>query len=170
MISLSEAGPKKYESSAIYVPDGEGPVKWVAGDEYTIKISGEQSNGTLGFVLAVVPPEGGPIAHIHTTGDETFYILDGELEFLNGEEVFTIKTGDFVFVPRGTRHRFKNRTSRDAKMLFLFTPGGQEEFFLRYGDDPLPGHGPELWPIERYTPEMVAFVEELGTMLAPEEG
>lgn len=31
-------------------------------------------------------PGSGPIAHIHTAGDEAFYISDGELEFLNGDE------------------------------------------------------------------------------------
>jgi oxalate decarboxylase/phosphoglucose isomerase-like protein (cupin superfamily) len=70
--------------------------------------------------------------------DEAFFLLDGELEFLGGDKTFTASTGDFVFVPRGIRHRFRNTTSAGVKMAFLFTPGGQEEFFLRYGDDPCP--------------------------------
>ena len=31
----------------------------------------------------------------------------GELELLAGDRIFTARSGDFIFVPRGTRHRFK---------------------------------------------------------------
>ncbi|MEU3410263.1 cupin domain-containing protein [Streptomyces sp. NPDC006658] len=153
----------------MYVPESDGTVKWVAGDEYSIKLSGEQSHGTLGFVVATVPPGSGPIAHIHENNDEAFYLIEGELEFLNGETTLTAKAGDFVFVPRGTRHRFKNRSPRHTKMVFLFTPAGPEEFFLRHGDDPLPGHEPELWTAEHFTPQMLEFSQKLGTVIAPEQ-
>jgi uncharacterized cupin superfamily protein len=31
---------------------------------------------------AIVPPDGGPPPHIHRNEDETFYVLEGEVEFL----------------------------------------------------------------------------------------
>jgi quercetin dioxygenase-like cupin family protein len=166
---VSETGSTTYNSDAIYVSENEGTVKWVSGDVYDIKLSSEQSHGTLSFVVATVPPGNGPIAHIHETSDEAFYVIDGELEFLNGEKTLTAQAGDFIYVPRGTRHRFKNRSTRDTRMVFLFTPGGPEEFFLRHGDDPLPGHEPELWTTERFTPQMLEFVEKLGIVQAPEQ-
>ncbi|MEU4011378.1 cupin domain-containing protein [Streptomyces pseudogriseolus] len=165
---MSETGSKTYSSDATYVPESDGTVKWVVGDEYNIKLSGEQSHGTLSFVVATVPPGNGPVAHIHENSDEAFYLIEGELEFLNGETILTAKAGDFIFVPRGTRHRFKNRSPRPTKMVFLFTPAGPEQFFLRYGDDPLPGHEPELWTAERFTPQMLEFSRKLGTVQAPE--
>jgi quercetin dioxygenase-like cupin family protein len=166
---LSATGSNEHEKSAVHVPASGGTVKWVSGDEYTIKLTGEQSNGSLGFVVATVPPGNGPVAHIHTEHDESFFVLSGELEFLGGEKTFTASTGDFVFVPRGIRHRFKNLTSTDVKMAFFTTPGGQEEFFLRYGDEPLPGHSPELWTMDRFTPEMLEFSDKvLKNVLAPE--
>jgi quercetin dioxygenase-like cupin family protein len=166
---MSEPEPTAYNSDAIHVPKDEGAVRWVFGDEYNIKLSSDQSNGTLSFTVATVPPGNGPVAHIHETSEEAFYILDGELEFLNGDKTITGKTGDFVFVPRGTRHRFKNRSSREAKMVFLFTPGGPEQFFLRHGDTPLPGHEPELWTVDHLTPQMLEFSRKLGTIPVPEQ-
>jgi len=157
-----------YESGAHHIPAAAGTVKWMSGDIYNLKLTAQESNGSLSFIHAVVPPGNGPVAHIHKENDEAFYLLEGELEFLDGEKTFTASAGDFVFVPRGVRHRFKNLTSAEVKMVFLFTPAGQEEFALRFGDDPLPGHAPELWGPERFTPEMLEVVERLGNLNAPE--
>jgi quercetin dioxygenase-like cupin family protein len=164
---MSEIGAH-YPSGAHHVPASAGTVKWLSGDVYSIKLTSEQSHGSLSFVHAVIPPGNGPIAHIHKENDEAFYLTEGELEFLDGEKTFVASAGDFVFVPRGVRHRFKNLTSTDAKMVFLFTPGGQEEFALKFGDDPLPGHSPELWTPERFTPEMLELAEQLGNLNVPE--
>jgi quercetin dioxygenase-like cupin family protein len=161
---------EQYARGALYVPAADGSTKWVSGDEYTIKASAEQTNGSLGFVTATVPPGNGPIAHIHLRDDEAFYLLDGQLEFLDGDSTFVASAGDFVFVPRGVRHRFKNVTTEPARMAFLFTPGGQERFFVLHGDDPLPGHQPQLWTLDRFTPEMLAFSEQLGNVIVPEQG
>ena len=160
--------PRYSASGAVHVPAGEGPTTWFAGDTYTIKASRESTNGSLGLVDATVPPGGGPVAHIHTRTDEAFYVLSGQLEILDGARTFIAGTGDFVFIPRGTRHRFKNTGVHGARMLFMFTPGGDEGVF-RYGDEPQPGHPPPVWTAERFkTPEIVKFNEESGIEIVPE--
>jgi len=160
--------PRYSKSGAVHVPAGEGPTTWFAGDTYTIKASRESTNGSLGLVDATVPPGGGPVAHIHTRTDEAFYILSGQLEILDGARSFIASPGDFVFIPRGTRHRFKNTGVHGARMLFMFTPGGDEGVF-RYGDEPQPGHPPPVWTAERFkTPEILRFNEEFGIEIVPE--
>ena len=160
--------PRYSTSGAVHVPAGEGPTTWFAGDTYTIKASRESTNGSLGLVDATVPPGGGPVAHIHTRTDEAFYVLSGQLEILDGARTFIAGTGDFVFIPRGTRHRFKNTGVHGARMLFMFTPGGDEGVF-RYGDEPQPGHPPPVWTAERFkTPEILRFNEEFGIEIVPE--
>ena len=47
---------------------------------YTTKASGKSTNGSLGLVVATVPPGGGPVAHAHTRTDEAFYVRSGALE------------------------------------------------------------------------------------------
>jgi uncharacterized RmlC-like cupin family protein len=78
---------------------------------------------------ALVPPGGGPPPHIHTREDKTFYLLEGELEFLLGEETIVARPGDFVNVPRGTVHRFTNTGTGTARVVLTFTPAGIERWF-----------------------------------------
>jgi len=90
------------------------------------------------------------------------------IKFLTGDETFVAGQGDFVFVPRGIRHRFKNVSNEQAKMIFLYTPAGPEALFLQGGDEPVPGERPTPWPFER-----VAALAELsvqtGTIILPED-
>ncbi|MYR35552.1 cupin domain-containing protein [Nocardiopsis alba] len=124
---------------AVHVPATEGETVWMAGDTYTIKATGAMTGGALSFVEATVPPGAGPRPHIHHREDEAYYVLSGELEVLDGERTFIAGPGDFVFIPRGTVHRFKNVGVHTAKMVFLFTPAGFEEFFLEAGYPARPG-------------------------------
>jgi quercetin dioxygenase-like cupin family protein len=154
-------------SGLLHVPAGEGLVKWVSGDEYTMKVTKAHTANSLAFIEAVVPPGGGPIAHAHACEDEAFYILDGELEFLDGDRTFTGGTGDFVFIPRRRRHRFKNITSQPVRTVFLFTPAGPEDLFVEGGDDPRPGEQPVVWDMERVA-QAAHIVERTGLAILPE--
>jgi mannose-6-phosphate isomerase-like protein (cupin superfamily) len=151
----------------LYVPAGEGLTKWVSGDEYTMKATKTHTAGSLSFIEALVPPGSGPIAHAHAAEDEAFYILDGELEFLDGNRTFIGGPGDFVFIPRAHRHRFKNITSQPTKTLFLYTPAGPEDLFVEGGDDPRPGEQPKPWDMERVA-QIADLVERTGLTVLPE--
>jgi hypothetical protein len=70
---------------------------------------------------ALVPPGGGPPPHIHTREKETFYVLEGNVEFLLGEQTVVAGPGDFVNVPRGTVHRFQNTGTATARIILIFT-------------------------------------------------
>ena len=161
--------PRYTMSGAVHVPAGAGATTWFAGDTYTVKASRESTNGSLGLVEATVPPGGGPVAHAHTRTDEAFYILSGELEILDGARTFVARAGDFVFIPRGVRHRFTNAGLHGARALFMFTRGGEEGVFV-HGDEAQPGHPPPIWDLERFnTPEILRFNEESGVVILPEE-
>jgi len=150
---VNPADPRYTTRGARYVRAGQGPTIWAASDVYTVKATSAQTGGLLGFVEASVPPGGGPEPHAHNDQAETFYLLSGELEFLDGDRTFTAVAGDFVHVPSGIRHRFKNRGTHAARMIFMFTPGGPEEAFLQYSDPARPGEqAPPLGPdqLERY--------------------
>ncbi|HEX3785965.1 MAG TPA: cupin domain-containing protein [Pseudonocardiaceae bacterium] len=153
---------------ALHVPAGKGVTKWVSGDVYEVKATAETTNGTLGFIDAWVPPGNGPVAHVHNSSDESFYIISGALEILNGTETFVAEAGDFVFVPRGTRHRFRNLTDEQTRMVFLLTPGGVEALFTEGGEDPVPGGKPEFWTTERFL-EQLPLIERIDSAVLPEE-
>ncbi|UOT05755.1 cupin domain-containing protein [Rhodococcus opacus] len=137
----------------IHVPANAGLQRWFAGDAYSIKLTAADTNGTVGIVQGTVPPGGGPIPHVHTTQEETFYVLSGELEFLEGERTFMAQTGDLVHIPRGVRHRFHNVGYHAAQLLFVYTPGGTEGMFVDGGEEPRPGVQVEAWGPERFQTE-----------------
>jgi quercetin dioxygenase-like cupin family protein len=113
----------------LHRPAATGPAYWGPGDHYTFLVTGEQTGGATFAMEALVPPGGGPPPHVHTREDESFYVLDGEVEFLLGEELVNAGKGDFVSVPRGTVHRFLNTGTETARMILTFTPAGMERFF-----------------------------------------
>ena len=71
----------------------------------------------------------GPPLHIHKAEDETFYVLEGEINLLMGERNIRATAGSFVFVPRGTIHTFSQIGEQPAKFLVTYSPSGFERFF-----------------------------------------
>ena len=113
----------------LHRPVDTGLAYWGPGDRYTFLVTGEESAGAYFAMEASVPPGGGPPPHIHSREDETFYLIEGQIEFLLGDKTFTAGPGDFVNVPRGTVHRFHNTGTKSARMVLTFTPAGIEGFF-----------------------------------------
>ena len=107
----------------------EGTSLWGPGDLYTFLVTGEESGGAYFSMLAIVPPQGGPPPHIHLNEDETFYVLDGTPSFRLGDERFVAAPGDFVNVPKGVVHNFRNFSDEPMRMILTFTPAGIERFF-----------------------------------------
>jgi quercetin dioxygenase-like cupin family protein len=126
---MTTIAPTNDAARLFHRPVATGPAFWGPGDHYTFLVTGDESNGAYFAMEALVPPGGGPPPHIHTREDETFYLLEGEIEFLLDDELTTAGRGDFVNVPRGTVHRFKNVGAETARMILTFTPAGIERWF-----------------------------------------
>jgi quercetin dioxygenase-like cupin family protein len=110
---------------------------WVVGDLLTIKATGEQTNGTYAaFEIAVSPGSGTPL-QTHANEDESFYILQGEVEFLVEGRNFLAPAGSLVHAPRTIQHAYRNASAKPAKMLVWAIPAGLENFFLEVGDPAL---------------------------------
>ena len=110
-------------------PGDTGRSYWGPGDRYTFLVTGEESGGAYFSMLAVVPPGGGPPPHVHRDEDETFLVLEGRPTFRLGDERVVAGPGDFVNVPRGMVHCFRNLTDAPVRMVLTFTPAGIERFF-----------------------------------------
>ncbi|MCL4849160.1 MAG: cupin domain-containing protein [Acidobacteria bacterium] len=116
-------------SRLMHRPADTGPAFWGPGDHYTFLVTGEESGGAYFAMEAFVPPGGGPPPHVHRREDETFYVVEGRIEFRLGDDLIEAGPGDFVNVPRGTVHCFRNAGSNTARMVLTFTPAGMENFF-----------------------------------------
>ena len=108
--------------------------KWYMGMLLTNLTETPDTNGAFSLFEAILVPGTEPPPHMHSREDELFYVLEGEFDVYVGEEVFTGKTGEGIFLPRLKPHAFIIRSPR-LRLLILFTPGGLEEAF-RSGGSP----------------------------------
>jgi quercetin dioxygenase-like cupin family protein len=159
--------PASADRSGLHVPASGGVTTWFNGDILTVKLAAAQSGGALGLIEATVPPGGGPAPHIHRNTDETFYMISGELEFLQGKRVLTATTGDLIFCPRGITHRFTNPGIQPARMIFIYTPGGAEGLFIDAGDTPRPGTQVQPWGPERIDERLLSLLPRYDNALPP---
>jgi mannose-6-phosphate isomerase-like protein (cupin superfamily) len=121
------------EQSIHHVAAGQGPCIRYGGNDMRVKLAAAQSNGELTLIEDVIPPASGPPLHVHEKENETYYVLEGEFEFVCGSHRVTGGPGTFVFAPRGLPHRYKNIGSAPGRVLFGFTPAGIEQFFGELG-------------------------------------
>lgn len=71
-----------------------------------------------------IPPAGGVPLHSHTDA-ESFYVLSGEAEVLvqttGGLEWQKLRPGDFIHIPVGAKHAWRNRSSKPMSALVSCT-------------------------------------------------
>lgn len=104
----------------------------LVGDTYTITVTGEETAGRFCVVDMHVPPGGGPPPHRHDF-EETFILLEGEMEATFRGKKMTVRAGDTVNIPANAPHQFHNASSAAVRMLCICSPAGQEKFFMEVG-------------------------------------
>ncbi|MFG1674227.1 cupin domain-containing protein [Micromonospora sp. NPDC049282] len=72
--------------------------------------------------------------HLHKHSAEMFFILDGSLQMLIGNEVTVLNKDDFLVVPPGTPHAFAPAPGCDADVLVVLTPGRERFEYYRLLD------------------------------------
>jgi len=101
---------------------------WYIGHLMSILISSGDTNGAFSLIHGYEIKGLEPPPHIHTREDESFYILNGEIDYTVDKEVFHAKRGDWIFLPRNIQHSFMVQ-SEQAEVLINLSPGGFEEYF-----------------------------------------
>ena len=106
----------------------------VVGDTYRILVTGKETGGAFAVIDMLIPPGGGPGPHSHAGFQESFYVIDGEIEVKSEVSTYIAKKGSFVSIPKGgIVHCFKNKTDQVAHILCTVVPSGLEEFFMEIG-------------------------------------
>jgi mannose-6-phosphate isomerase-like protein (cupin superfamily) len=72
----------------------------------------------------------GPGPHFHRTMTESFYVLSGSVKLYDGRDWIDGRPGDFLFVPEGGLHGFRNESGEPASILILFAPGATREDYF----------------------------------------
>lgn len=104
----------------------------LVGDTYTITVSGDDTDGRFCVIDMHIPPGGGPPPHRHDF-EETFILLEGEIEATFRGKKSTVRAGVTVNIPSNAPHQFQNVSSGPARLLCICSPAGQEEFFRETG-------------------------------------
>jgi len=76
----------------------------------------------------------GPGPHSHDENDELFFVIEGVMSFLVGDEWVDAPAGSFLRVPARMTHDFQNRGTARAGALNVFIPGGFEPMMPRIVD------------------------------------
>jgi quercetin dioxygenase-like cupin family protein len=150
---------------AKHIPPGEGESLWIVSELLTLKIVGADTSGAFAVLEEITPPQGGIPPHIHSREDETFYVLEGELEFRVSDRTILATAGSIIYGPRGILHTFKNVGTTPSRMLVLVTPAGLEKMFEEVGEQVTdPSSPPEGPPdIDR----LVAVNRKYGVEIPP---
>ncbi len=133
----------------------------LAGDTYTILLTGKDTAGRYCLIDMHVPPGGGPPPHRHDF-EEMFTVLEGEIAVTFRGEKAILRAGETANIPANAPHQFSNASDRPARMLCLCSPAGQEEFFAQVGVA-VPGRTiPAPKPSEAEKAELMNKAKELA--------
>ena len=93
--------------------------------------TGPSTDGHFGlYRWNMAPGPGGPALHFHRTFSESFFILAGTVTLGDGAKELQASSGDYLHVPPGGLHSFRNDTDDPASMLLLFSPGAPREDYF----------------------------------------
>ncbi len=116
------------------IPPGQGPAAWwFTTDLYVAKLLAEQTDGAFTLVEVTAAPQSPPLAHMHHSEDEIYYVLDGQFEFMDEDRTFTAGAGSLVHLRKDRFHYHRNPGDAPARALVLYRPGGIEKFLSDAG-------------------------------------
>lgn len=112
----------------------------------TVKAGSIDTAGTVSFHEGWHGPDDtGVPRHFHHHLDEMFYVLDGEMRFLVGEEETVAGPGTFVYIPHGTVHAWRPVGTGPVRQLVVVIPGGFEGYFDEMQSLPPFEENPNAW-------------------------
>jgi quercetin dioxygenase-like cupin family protein len=152
--------------SVISSPDTQTAI-WFLDALSQVRLSGEQTGGAFSVRDNLGRRGHASPVHVHDRDDETFFVLDGELRVLVGQEEHAAGPGTVAVLPRRLRHAYVV-TSATARFLTLHTPSGFEQFAAEVGQ---PAQALTLPPGPAGPPDLAALTRAAArhgiTILAP---
>jgi quercetin dioxygenase-like cupin family protein len=136
-------------SGTLHLGDTAPDLSMASGTRVTYLGTGDSTNGAFGlYRWEMGPRPGGANPHFHRTITESFYVLSGTVRLYDGKAWADGRPGDFLHLPEGGIHGFRNESGEPASMLILFTPGApREAYFEELADISNSGRqlSPEEW-------------------------
>ncbi|GKS61255.1 cupin [Candidatus Nitrosocosmicus sp.] len=99
------------------------------GAKFTIKVLSSETDHRYTVLDVIHPPNLGPALHKHPRRSETFYIIDGDYNFISDERSIGGKPGNTIFVPKETPHRLEVG-SKGGHAIVISPPELEFYFFI----------------------------------------
>ena len=113
-------------SMEAFLPESAGSNGfWFMSGHVTIHLFKAANPDGISIIEHLLPAGFGPPFHIHRDEDETFYVLEGEFRFKQGEAIRHAQPGDVVYLPKGMPHGFRVLSAGGGRCLTI-TRGGFE--------------------------------------------
>ena len=122
----------------------EGEKLWFLGAPTRVIATAEQTGGAFGLIEQLIPAGSESPWHVHHAEDESFYVVEGRMTFLCGEQKVHAQPGTFVYGPRGIPHGFRVEGDQPARVLLQCTPGGFEHFIIEMSESAAPSGPPDM--------------------------
>lgn len=137
---------------------------WILGH----RISLHPTSGNYDLAIFETPPNSqGPPPHSHAKYEESFLIVEGEMQFWINDELRTCSAGQSVDVPPGTLHTFSNVSEAPCKWVNIHSPKGFSNFFKTFGvplDEP---NALQKSVSEKIIGEVIANAKDYDMDIAP---
>jgi mannose-6-phosphate isomerase-like protein (cupin superfamily) len=151
-------------STAPQSPTALGQPRWFFGMLAQVKASAADTAGQYTLIEITAPPGLETPLHVHYTEDEGFYVLEGSVTIMVGDETVELASGQHAFGPRDVPHKFTVGPD-GAQMIWVLSPGGFEDFIE---DVTVPAETPTVPPPSVVPPENAAeIVRQHGMELLP---
>lgn len=147
-------------AAVTHVPAGGGEILAVGENLITVKIDGAATGGAYSCFDELSDPGHGPPPHRHSQ-EELFYVLEGEVEFIefrDGAEHGTVcRPGSVVGIAANAVHTFRNAGTTPCRVFFVSVPAGLENYFRAIGQRVAdPDHPPP--PAAKRDPAEIAAI------------
>ena len=112
----------------IFLEVGEGIALSARGSSMLFKAVADTTGGTFSLMERVLPVSNRrPQPHTHH-GSEGFYVLEGSIEFVVGDQRRVGGPGFWALVPSGVQHTFGNVGDSPARLLIVHVPAADAYF------------------------------------------
>ena len=110
------------------VPPGGGPDYDWSKDHTFVKVSAADTGGAFALMEDNLKREFSLGLHLHRQHAETFYILEGSIDFHIDGDWMTAPTGATVHIPPGVPHALELPAGQTGKLLMIFQPAGFDQY------------------------------------------
>jgi mannose-6-phosphate isomerase-like protein (cupin superfamily) len=100
---------------------GEGTT-FSRANQSTVKVAAEDTNGAFEVLDEICKPGFQSRLHLHLKSYQTCYVMEGNGNFLVGDETFHADTGACVHIPPGVAHQVSSKDG--MRMLMVYSPAG----------------------------------------------